>query len=240
MPDDILAIRAPDLPIVRPQRSTIDVAFQPKRNAKPFDYPFIIVEVVPYSGIGFAQQVSDDEIRSIVKLSTGLDPTNPYGPDSQVMEGGEEIESDDGVLNLEHESRRYMWSSTGNISDVGLIRSRQWGFFGRDAIVKVTLYEQGRGSDRLRDMARAVAGSFKFGIGHEYQPVFSFSDGLQMVKDLFAAPTLGMAVTLVCVGVSVIFAMVAVFTSRSRMPANGDPRLGQDLSSMVPADRYEL
>ncbi|GEM_PF-5432801 len=240
VPDDILAVRSPDLPIVRTQRSTIDVAFQPKRNAKPFEYPFIIVEVVPYSGIGYAQQVSDDEIRSIVKMNTGLDPANPYSPDSQIMEGGAELESLDGVLNMEHENRRYMWSSTSNLSEVGLIRSRQWGFFGRDAIVQVTLYEHGRGSDRLRDMARAVAGSFKFGIGREYQPAFTLGDALQMLKDLFAAPTLGMAVTLVCVGVSVIFALIAIFTARTRGPEYADPRMDQDLSSLVPSDRYEL
>jgi hypothetical protein len=240
VPDDVLAIRVPDLPIIRPQRSTVDVAFQPKRNAKPFDYPYIIVEVVPYSGIGFPQQVSDDEIRSIVKLSTGLDPANPFSPDSQIMEGGAELDSVDGSLDLEHENRSYMWSSTSHMSDQGLVRSRQWGFFGHDAIVKVTLYEHGRGSDRLRDMARAVAGSFKFGIGREYQPAFTLGDGLQIVKDLFAAPTLGMAVTLLCVGVSVIFAMIAVFTSRMRMPAPEQIRAGQVVHPFVRADRYEL
>jgi len=240
VPDDILAERAPDLPIVRSRHGTLDVAFQPKRTAKPLDYPYIVVEVVPYSGIGYAQQVTDEEIRTIVKLDTGLDPANPYSPDTQVMEGGAELESLDGVLNLERESRRFIWSSTANMSDVGLVRSRQWGFFGRDAVVKVTLYERGRGSDRLRDMARAVAGSFKFGIGCEYQPAFTLSDGLQMLKDLFAAPTLGMAVTLVCVGVSIIFALIAIFTSRTRLPAYGDLRVDQDLASFTPPDRYEL
>jgi hypothetical protein len=240
IPDDILAVRSPDLPIVRTLRGTIDVAFQPKRNAKSLDYPYIIIEVVPYSGIGYAQQVTEDEIRSIVKLSTGLDPANPYSPENQIMEGGAELESLDGVINLEHDTHRYMWSSTSNVSDVGLVRSRQWGFFGRDAVVKVTLYERGRGSDRLRDMTRAVVGSFKFGIGREYQPSFTISDGLQMIKDLFAAPTLGMAVTLVCVGVSVIFALIAIFTSRSRLPSYGDARVDQDLASFMPPDRYEL
>lgn len=240
VPDDILAIRAPDLPIVRTQRGTIDVAFQPKRNAKPLEYPFIIVEVVPYSGIGYAQQVTDDEIRGIVRMNTGLDPANPYSPDNQILEGGAELESLDGVLNFEHENRRYMWSSTANVSDAGLVRSRQWGFFGRDAMVTVTLYEHGRGSDRLRDMARAVAGSFKFGIGHEYQPAFTLADALQMLKDLFAAPTLGMAVTLLCVGVSIVFALIAIFTSRTQHPEYGDGRLNQDLSTLIPSDRYEL
>ena len=238
--DDILLVRGPDLPVLRTQHGTIDVAFQPKRNGSGIEYPYILVEVVPYSGLGYPQQVTDEELRTVVKLGTGLDPENPYNPDTQMMEGGAEIESLDGTVHLEHETRRYMWSWTSNLSEVGLVRQRQWGFFGCDAVIKVTLYERGRGSDRLRDMATAIAGSFKFGIGHEYQPAFTLSDGLQMLKDLFAAPTLGMAVTLVCVGTSVIFALIAIFTSRAKLPAYGDLRVDQDLASFTPPDRYEL
>ncbi len=231
---------APDLPVLRSHPGTIDVAFQPKRNAKWLDHPYIIVEVVTYSGIGYPQQVTDEEIRTIVKGATGQDPENPYSPDGQIMEGGAELESLDGTLSFERENRRFMWSSTSNLSEVGLVRCRQWGFFGREGLVGVTLYERGRGSDRLRDMTRAVAGSFKFEIGREYQPAFTIGDGLQMLRDLLAAPTVGMAVTMFCVGTSVIFALVAIFTSRIRGARPGGVIAERDLASFTPPDRYEL
>lgn len=240
VPDDVRLSYGPDLPVPHASQGKVDVIFQPKRNSAGIDYPCIVVEVAPYSGLGYPQQVTDEEMRTVVKATTGLDPANPYSPDTQVMEGGGEVESLDGVLHMEHEARRYMWSWTSKISEVGLVRQRQWGFFGRDAVIKVTLYERGRGSDRLRDMATAVAGSFKFGIGREYQPAFTLGDALQMLKDLFAAPTLGMAVTLLCVGTSVLFALVAIFSSRNKVPAYGDFRMGQDLASFTPPDRHEL
>lgn len=238
--DDETRFRIPDLPVLLSQNASVDVIFQPKRNTRGIDYPYIVVEVIPYSSLGYPQQVTDEEIRTVVRASTGLDPANPYNPDPQMMEGGAENESLEGSLDMEFKDRRYTYSWTSNIRQVGLVRQRQWGFFGRDAMVKLTLYERGRGSDRLRDMATAVAGSFKFGIGREYQPAFTLSDAVQMLKDLFAAPTLGMAVTLLCVGVSVVFALIAIFTSRTRVPGYGELRADGDLASFTPPDRYEL
>lgn len=214
VPEETLAAKAIDLPTTGHPASKIDVAFQPKRSASTLDYPYILVEVLRYSEMGIPQQVDDREINQIVQKTTGLDPANPFTEDTQVVEGGGEVEPLDGVLNFDNKSRRFTCSTAGRQANLGLTRTRQWGFFGKDAMVLVTLHEKGRGSDRLRDMARAVAGSFKFEIGREYQPAFTLSDALAMTRQLVDAPNLGMVVTLVCVFTGVLFAVIALIANR--------------------------
>ena len=41
----------------------------------------------------------------------------------------------------------------------------------------------GRGSERLQDLVRAVAGSFKFEIGHEYQPAMTTTDVVRAARE---------------------------------------------------------
>lgn len=217
VPDEVLAVRGPGLPAIRSRNGRFDVAFQPKRKSKWMDYPYILVEVVPYSSMGYQQQVDQREILEIVKANTGLDPLNPYPTEGQTAMGGGEAESDT-VLDFEQTNHRFMWSSTSHLDRLGTIRTRQWGFFGKDCLVNITLYEQGRGSERLRDMARTVAGSFKYEIGREYQPAFTAGEFARMLKQLVSTPSTGVIVTGGCVGVAVIFALVSLFTSRSRPP----------------------
>jgi hypothetical protein len=216
--EEILTVKAPSLPAIRSGKGSFDCALQPKKTGRPFEYPYILIEVIPYSGIGYQQQVNDGEIQTIVKANTGLDPTNPANAEGQVMEGGGELEALDGVLTFDRDGRRFVWSSSSSLDNLGLIRTRQWGFFGRDALVQITLYERGRGSDRLRDMARSMAASFKYEIGREYQPAFTFDEVYKMGRQFFAAPTMGTIVTAGCVGTALLFAVVALVSARRKLP----------------------
>lgn len=217
VPSEVLARKMADMPALKGSNSAVDVVFQPKD--KSLDYPYIVVEVQRYSELGFAQQVSDHDMTQIVKNATGLDPAHPFTPDTQVVEGGGEMEALDGVLDFDANNHRFTYSATNTQPDIGLVRTRQWGFFGKDQIVQVTLLERGKGSDRLRDMARAVAGSFRYEIGREYQPAFTLGDAMQLAKQLVAAPNLAMVVTFACAATGVIFAIIALVSNRRRAPA---------------------
>lgn len=223
VPDEILTVRAPMLPALRNAKSNFDCAFQPQRNQGWFEYPYILVEVIPYSDMGIPQQVDDRQIASIVKTNTGLDPAVPApASDPQVALGGGESEPLDAVLTFDRDGRRFIWSSTNTIDNVGLVRTRQWGIFGKDSLIQITLYEQGRGSDRLRDTARNIAASFKYEAGREYQPTFGTQDVANWISQLFSAPTMGMVVTIGCVGVAMTFAIVALITARRKLPRYED------------------
>jgi hypothetical protein len=128
------------------------------------------------------------------------------------------LETLDGVLNFDHDGRRFLWSSTNTLEGVGLVRTRQWGFFGKDNLVQMTLYERGRGSDRLRDMARSMATSFKYELGKEYQPAFTFDQAYKWVGQSLSASTMTVVVTVACVGTAVLFAIVALLSSRRKLP----------------------
>lgn len=218
---EVLAGKLSDLPALKGSNPQVDVdvVFHPKQSDKPLDYPYIVVEVQRYSELGIAQQVNDHDMQQIVKNTTGLDPAHPYTNDTQVVEGGGELETLDGVLDFDANNHRFTCSATNSHSEVGLVRTRQWGYFGKDQLVQVTLYERGKGSDRLRDMARAVAGSFRYEIGREYQPAFTLGDAAQLAKQLVAAPNLGMVVTFACAATGVLFAIIALVSNRRRAPA---------------------
>ena len=214
VPQEVLAANLADLSTKQTPRGEFDVLFQRKGESDAIRYPYILVEMIPYERWGYDQQVTDQTIQQIVQNNTGMDPANPFVPEGKVMEGGAESESLEGVLGFDASNRKFSWDTTVNDSAAGLLRMRQWGFFGRQGLVLVTLHEQGTGSDRLRGMASAVAGSFKFDVGHDYQPSFTLSDAMGMGRQLFAAPNLGLAATFVCIGTALLFAMICFITGR--------------------------
>ena len=211
--EEVMAADFSMLPTATGSRGQRDVAFHPKRGTG-LDYPFILVEVQKYAQMGFPQQLNDSEIQQVVKNSTGIDPSSPFSNDAQVMQGGAEPEPLDAVLDFDAPGRCFTWSAADTAAKVGMVRTRQWGFFGKDVLVRVTLFERGKGSDRLRDMARAVAGSLKFEVGREYQPVFTPYDAVNMAGQMISAPNMGVMVTGACVLVALCFAAIALSTNR--------------------------
>src|SRR4051812_29651715 len=48
-----------------------DTAFQPSSHVRPFQYPYVIVQVIPYADLGLRRQVNEDEFADVVKAMTG-------------------------------------------------------------------------------------------------------------------------------------------------------------------------
>ena len=215
IPDEILTVKAPTLPLIRTGRGMFEIAFQPLRNQKWMEYPYIVVEAVPYHNLGFEQQVDDRQIVQIVKANTGMDPAKLAAPDMQIMDGGAEYDVPERSITLSQQARRFTWSNATDVEGVGPVRTQQWGFFGRNCLIQVTLYERGKGSDRLRDMACAVADSFKFELGREYKPPLTIDDLFGTARGAVGTST-GVIVTAGCVGTAVVFAIVAMFSARPK------------------------
>ncbi len=216
VPEEVLAVKMAQLPTTQSGAGRLDVAFQPKRNGKWFEQPYLLVEIVPYAGLGFTEQVDDAQIQQIVQTNTGLDPANPFHDDTQVLEGGGEVEGSGGSLKLDRNARRFVWSSSTSSAGTGVLRTRQWGFFGKDSLVLITLHEKDKGSDRLRDLAREVAGSFQFEIGRDYQPAVTVGDVTRDAVTLLTTPNRGMIVTLFCVAVAAACAAYSIASNRRR------------------------
>jgi hypothetical protein len=225
IPDEVLAMQSPSLPALRTS-GVFDVAFQPKHAGRWFEYPFIVVEVVPYSATGRTSQVASRDMLEIVKTNTGVDPATSILSDAESMEGGGELDTPAGTVHFDPERHRFLWSSTSKVDRVGVIQARQWGFFGKESFVNVTLYELGDGSPRLHDMARSVATTFKFEIGKNYQAGLTAADVATVVKDSVFQLSPGVIAAGLCIIVAVICALAAV---RSR---HGTP-----LTSIVPIRR---
>lgn len=217
VPDEILTVKTATLPILRSGQGTFETAFQPQRNQRWLEYPYILVEVIPYNNMGFQRQVDDAQIAQIVKNNTGLDPAHPPIPVTEVMEGGAERE-DDTLFCLDSQSHRFTWTSANHLKDIGDVRTRQWGIFGRDALVQITLYESGKGSDRLRDMTTAVIDSFKFEAGREYRPAVTLADIFGTMRGYVGKSSIGLIATISCVGIAVLFAIFSLFNSRTSLP----------------------
>jgi hypothetical protein len=209
IPDEILAMQSPSLPALR-TAGAFDVAFQPKHAGRWFEYPFIVVEVVPYSAIGKTTQLASRDMLEIVKTNTGVDPATSISAETESMEGGGELDAPDGTVHFDPSRHRFLWSSASKVDRVGLIQARQWGFFGKEAFVNVTLYELGNGSPRLHDMARCIAATFKFEVGKSYQAGITAADIASVVKDSMFQLSPGVIAAGLCIVVAVICALAAM------------------------------
>lgn len=216
IPDEVLAVQSPALPALRTS-GVFDVAFQSKRAERWFEYPFIVVEVVPYASLGRQQELTSRDMLEMVKTNTGLDPATSMFSDSESMEGGGELDTPDGTVRFDPERHRFLWSSVSKVDHIGLVQTRQWGYFGKEAVINVTLYELGHGSTRLHDMARSVAGTFKFEIGKDYQTGVTTKDVVKVFKDSMFHLSPGVIATGGCILIAIVCAIAAM---RSR---HGDP-----------------
>jgi len=146
-----------------------DAAFQLESAGNWFEYPYVIVQPVPYAAHGMKGQPKEDELPRFVRALSGLDLVGVA--DSQLSSEARPrfgtVET--GLAELDAAKRRYQWTGHADVQGIGPIRFLAVGYFGHQSIVQLLFYSRSGDWDRHSDMRRSLLDSFRFDTDRAYR-----------------------------------------------------------------------
>ncbi len=138
---------------------TIDAAFQSTQPGTWFVYPYVTVQVLPYSSAGLDRQIREDEFQSVLDAISGA------------ADGDKKTSSGNVALTrpkLDREGRSFSWILRLSAGNLGRVRGEVHGFFGRQALVQVMFYVRQSEWALYQSQRRSVLGSFQFDPEHAF------------------------------------------------------------------------
>ena len=138
-----------------PNTIRFDSAFQAARGRRSFEYPYVIVQVVPYGSLGLNGQVSEAQFPDVVRRMTG---TNLRLSQAQSLKSGARLDAPV----LERSQRRYWMTGEITVAGPGPVRTLIAGYFGREAIVQVCFHARAVDVDRHAATGRRICESLTF------------------------------------------------------------------------------
>ena len=140
-------------------RIAFDAAFQPESANNWFEYPYVLVQRIPYDG---HRQINEDEFPKLIRLLAGLDlgQTIDEVASSDVRKLIDNVDAGPPQLDTAH--RRFLWTVSMDVQPFGPSYGLVVGYFGRDSLVQVNFYSRRSDWDRYADVRRAIVDSFRF------------------------------------------------------------------------------
>jgi hypothetical protein len=145
-----------------------DAGFQPKVQKRWFSYPYMIVQVIPYSALGLNRQLNEDEFGDVTKAMTGVDINKSM--DSNLSKEAKSVMSSAsiGQPQLDRGKRRFILPMNMTVAGIGKVKGTLGGYFGRSALVQVGVYANEADADRLAATSQQIIDSFHFDPGDDY------------------------------------------------------------------------
>lgn len=152
--------------------SSWDAAFQPKNAVHWSGYPYVIVNVIPYTRMGLSRQINEDEFDDLINVLT-------RGNLASVLEQawdealGEKMSLDgdgkDSVnVTVDRSGHRYKIETISNVQGVGRVRSILFANLGREAHVQVQIYARDDQWSEFTSICGQIAASFRFDTSKAY------------------------------------------------------------------------
>jgi hypothetical protein len=143
-------------------RMIYDAGFQPSANQTWFQYPYVLVQVIPYADFGGAQQLNEDQFPEVVKAMTGANVTKAadqqLSPEAKTLMSGVSV----GQADLDTAHRRYQLPLTLTVAGIGAVHGQLTGYFGRECLVQVMFYSKVADGDQFASAGQSIADSFTF------------------------------------------------------------------------------
>ena len=138
-----------------------DAAFEPAAHETWFQYPYLTVQVIPYSRFGQGQ-INEDQFPEVIKHLTGMETNkvldSTIKPDARSIFGAVNV----GQPQLETASRRYLVPINMNVANIGPVRTLMAGYFGRESLVQVAVSARQKDWDAAAGPAQKIIDSFRF------------------------------------------------------------------------------
>src|SRR3954452_7131823 len=117
-----------------------DAAFQPKVQKRWFSYPYMIVQVIPYSGLDLNRQLNEDEFGDVVKAMTGVDVNKAMDQSLSSEAKSAMSNASIGQPQLDRGKRRFLVPMNMTVAGIGKVKGTLAGYFGRRAVVQIGVY----------------------------------------------------------------------------------------------------
>ncbi len=145
-----------------PSTTIYDAAFQLASAAQWFEYPYVLVQPLPYSKFGLNRQLNEDEFPRYISMITGVDVTKivdeSFAPDIRGLLQNTTL----GQPQLDTSNRRYLLTINMDVAGIGPVRGLMVGYFGRDSIVQIMFYSRRAEWDQHATVASLIMDSFRF------------------------------------------------------------------------------
>lgn len=156
LPDDALKLVAQSL-MKNPEEAHYKFAFYSTHGDFPLDYPYMIMQVIPYKG----RQPYESEFERVGKMITGVDITKEFKKhgteEAQQLLSGIKIHG----FAVEKENRRILVNTSAEIAEVGKVRTLMWIYFGRRASYHLNFSAREDQMGEYQPVFQACADSFR-------------------------------------------------------------------------------
>lgn len=145
-----------------PHPYSFDAGFQQASDERSLTYPYLIVQILPYSNFGSGGQINEDQFPEVIKALTGANlkkaVDSQISPQAKSLIGGSSL----GDPTLDTPNRRYIVPITMTVAGLGPVHGELAGFFGKDSLVQVMYYCKAADWDQYSPMMKTIANSFQF------------------------------------------------------------------------------
>src|SRR5205807_2508865 len=129
---------------------------QPAAHSQWFQYPYVLVQVMPYARLGQHGQVNEDQFPQFIRQLTGQDPKKALDsalkPEARSLLGGMQL----GQPQLDSANRRYVFPMDLQVNGIGPVQSLAEGYFGRETLVQVQFCSKKDEWDRYAAAGQAI------------------------------------------------------------------------------------
>jgi hypothetical protein len=175
---------------------TYDAGFQPAANTRWFQYPYVLVQRLPYSDFGLERQIRENEMGQITKALTGLDLGEQLKGTLKDNVKDMVSSAKAGTASLDLANHRFVWSLKMQGVGVGEVRGAMIGYFGRKAMVQVMFYALTQDWERDAHVCSQIIGSFGFDPDSDYDEAAGRSgwlSGSKILRDALIGGAMGAA-----------------------------------------------
>ncbi len=151
---------------------TFDTGFQRGPEEEEIYYPYVIVQVIPYSQLGLNRQLREDEFAEVVtdlrnEIDKKRQEQDPVRSILRLPGVGHVVQM--GPPTLESVNRRFVWPSQMEVPGVGVVHGLGVGTFGRSAIVQVLFFSRRAEWRKHEVVANSILESFRFDPASAYR-----------------------------------------------------------------------
>jgi hypothetical protein len=199
-----------------------EAAFGRATDDGSFQYPYVIIQIMPYSSMGRGKQPYKDEIGTVVEAFTGLDLDEVVDKTLTPSAVESVLDLKPGEVLLHEGSTSYSFGLEMGRADGGKIRAIMAGHFGRDYVLQLMFYDLPENWNNSRRERDSIFSSFAFDHEMAYDEAHAFRPGISRNLDTAITKGIGgaLAATAICVTIGFFRLVVSRITPKSARDSN--------------------
>lgn len=194
-----------------------ETAFGLATDDGSFQYPYVIIQIMPYSSVGKGRQPYKDEIGMVVEAFSGLDLDGVVDRTLTPSAVESVLDLKPGEVLFHEGSTSYSFGLEIGRADGGKIRAIMAGHFGRSYVLQIMFYDLPENWHNSRPERDSIFSSFVFDHEMAYDEAHAFRPGISRNVDTAITKGIGgaLAATALCVIIGFFRLVVSRITPKS-------------------------